>query len=293
MLKTINNPAIPGVEIPAGIDVNVPLTEAVPSFIADVPPPIEIPAPPAVPLITTAPRINKLFFTGRLKSGKDYAAKLSGATIFGFADPLYAIASHSFGVTVNSTEGKDIPGIREFLQTVAQWGRGVINEKYPLTVARALFMAQIRANGELGNYGCPEVQWANYGKDVDIWLNACIARANAFLAENPDARVAVTNCRFENEFKRLAAEGFVHWHCLCSANTWKTRLAVSKLTPDSPAVKDLSEKLAADLDANVIKQISAVKTGPQLRCIWSDELAAKPSARLHTVETFLKSIGGQ
>lgn len=250
---------------------------------------IAAPLPPQPELPRTNPR--KLFFTGRLKSGKDYAAKASGAVIFGFADPLYAIATHFFGVTVNASEGKDIPGVRAFLQQVGQWGRAAVTEQYPLTVGRALFSQAVREAGAAGKLGHPEVEWDTYGKNPDIWLNACIFRADLYLNAHPNARVAITNCRFENEFKRLTEEKFQHWHCMCGPKTWATRLAESKLTPESPAVKDLSEQLAVKLDQNVIKQVSAIKAGPMLRAIWSDT-GIKPNPRLHSIQSFLQTVGG-
>lgn len=237
-----------------------------------------------------ATRIQKLCFTGRLGAGKDHVAAASGATIFGFADPLYAVASYYFGTDITSTKNKELPGVREFLQTIGQWGRAVVNEKYPLTIQRALMVKQVRSDGITGGFGFFQVDWDSFGKNPDIWLNACIERANIFLEKNPDGRVAITNVRFSNEFQRLAAEGFSHWHIMCGLRSWTARLAKSGLTPDSPAVKDTSEQLAAKLDASVIKQTSEIKQGPKLRAIWSDE-AAPPSGRLHTVESFLKSIG--
>lgn len=237
-------------------------------------------------------RVNKFFFTGRLKSGKDFAATAAGAKIIGFADPLYAIASYYFHLEINATEGKDIPGVREFLQTIGQWGRGVVSEKYPLNVGRAIFISQILSGGPKGFFGFPEVAWATYGRHNDIWLDAAIIRANEYIAANADARVAITNCRFDHEFKRLQADGWQHWHSLCSPKTWAARLLAEKLTPESAAVRDLSEQLAANLDSNVVKQLSAQKDGPKLRAIWNDRDTACPSSRLHSVESFLASIGG-
>lgn len=246
-------------------------------------------APPAAP-VAGSRYVQKLFFTGRLKSGKDYAAKASGATIFGFADPLYSIASHFFGVTVNANEGKDLPGMRAFLQTVGQWGRATVSEQYPLIPTRALFIRAVRAAGDAGALGHEEVEWPTYGSNPDIWLNACILRADLYLNAHPGDRVAVTNCRFENEFTRLQAEGFEHWHAMCSPKSWAARLAESKLTPESPSVRDTSEQLAAKLDRSVIEQLSAQKTGARLKSIWSDSVPP-PSPRLHTVESFLQAVG--
>lgn len=234
----------------------------------------------------------KLFFTGRLKSGKDHAAACLDATILGFADPIYAIAAYYFGVEVSSTVGKDTPGVRAFLQTVGQWGRGITSEQYPLTVPRALFIDRVRTDGSKGSFGFPEVAWDTYGHNGDIWLDACIARANTFLESHPKNLVAITNCRFNNEFKKLTEEGFQHWHVMVSPATWAKRLAASQLTMESPAVKDTSEQLASSLDSNVIKQLSAAKNGAKLRCLWNDDVAPVPSTRLHSLTTFLQSVKG-
>lgn len=302
--KPVNPPAPRVSNEVAALDAHLALLNSIPQPGAPdgVQPP---PAPPSLPYapeespfitdepIAPAPPVGarKLFFTGRLKSGKDYAAKASGATIFGFADPLYAIASHFFGVTVNANEGKDIPGMRAFLQTVGQWGRAEVSEQYPLTPARALFIQSVRELGSAGRLGSPEVEWQTYGANPDIWINACIFRVDLYINANPGKRVAITNCRFGNEFSRLQAEGFQHWHCMCGPKTWAERLEQSKLTPASPSVRDMSEQLAAKLDHNVITQLNASKEGPKLRAIWSDPNAPKPSPRLHNVESFLQAIG--
>lgn len=313
----MNNPAIQGVVVPPGVDTKV----VEPTQVHRPAPPETVPfsGGPAVvepeaaalhadvkesnaarkqfeaeeiaQLKSRAP-VNKLFFTGRLKSGKDFAATAAGAKIIGFADPLYAIASYYFHLEINATEGKDIPGVREFLQTVGQWGRGVVSEKYPLNVGRAIFISQILSGGPKGFFGFPEVAWATYGRHNDIWLDAAIIRANEYIAANADARVAITNCRFDHEFKRLQSDGWQHWHSLCSPKTWAARLLAEKLTPESAAVRDLSEQLAANLDSNVVKQLSAQKDGPKLRAIWNDDVTPCPSSRLHSVESFLASIGG-
>lgn len=321
LLNTLNNPNIEGVVVPPGVNTKVPVEttalqpaiDAVSAnFRADLagrlqaePPeplqdkikskPLKIPAPVATPPATIRPepaKVQKLFFTGRLKTGKDYAATAAGAEIISFAAPMYAIASYYFHTEISATVGKDLPGIREFLQTIGQWGRGVITVQYPLNVARALFIARVRAGGPKGQFGFPEVAWDTYGSNNDIWLDAAIIRADEKLLISPGTRVAFTNCRFDHEFKRLHAHGFQHWHSLCSPKTWAARLAIEKLTPESPAVRDVSEQLAANLDADVVKQLSAHKDGPKLRAIWNDNEAPCPSSRLHSVDSFLTSLGG-
>lgn len=328
LLNTMNNPAIEGVVVPPGVSTKVVESPhfvvkppAPPEDVIDktsIPPVIDHaliedtksvldpvltgPRPPAYvarpghdtvpqPPAPGRPPVSKLFFTGRLKSGKDYAATAAGAEIISFAAPLYAIASYYFHVEISATVGKDLPGVREFLQTIGQWGRGAVSEKYPLNVTRALFITRIVRGRPSNDFGFPEVDWATYGSNNNIWLDAALVRANKTLAASPGARVAITNCRFDHEFKRLQSDGFQHWHSLCSPKTWTARLLVEKLTPESPQVRDLSEQLAANLDANVVKQLSAQKNGPKLRAIWNDD-APCPSPRLHSVESFLQSLKG-
>lgn len=299
LLDTVNNPNIPGMEAPAAKPKPKMKTEpkparpTAPAAPAEAPTPTPTPTPaPAAATPTPAPaaRVDRLFFTGKLKSGKDFASAAAGAKIFGFADPIYALARHFFKIPVSSAE-KTAPGIREFLQTVGQWGRGHIDEAYPLTVHRAIFVELVRDPRFAGRVEFPEVAWDTFGNNPSIWLDACVARAEAFQAANPGARVAVTNCRFEIEFTRLQSLGWQHWHSVCSNKTWAARLAKSGLTPDSSTVKDTSERLAAGLDASVIKQVSEHPHGPKLRAIWSDT-EKSPSGRLHSVESFVAAIGG-
>lgn len=221
-----------------------------------------------------------IFFTGRLGIGKDYCAAAAGYNIVGFADPMYALANHFFGTAVSATEGKDAPGMRTFLQTVGQWGRGDVNAEYPYTPLRAIFITMIRSLSAAG--ALPDSKsWEKFGYQ-DFWVDRLIDRT----ASAP-GRLAVTNCRFENEFSRLKNQGWQHWHIIANPNTWTARLAAKKLTPQSPECNNMSEALAKKLDANVVKILSTERTGPKLRVIWNDPAVKCPSTRLHTLDEFL------
>jgi len=280
LLAAMNNADIPGVALPTKEELA-----------ASKPPP-----PPPVPVETLKPlssnvgtNRNLLFFTGRLKAGKDYIAAAAGAKIFGFADPIYQLASHFFGVEVTSTTNKDLPGMRAALQIIGQWGKGVISDKYPVTPARALFVESVRRK----SMSLPStllVDWASYGANQTIWLDACMRRVAVYQEENPGARVAVTNARFDFEVKALKDAGWRHFHVMCSTDTWKKRLAESKMTPESPTVKDMSEALAHAIDSDVVKRTSAQRAGSRLAVIWNDS-QPRISDRLHTLESFLQSLG--
>jgi len=227
-------------------------------------------------------RPNRLFFTGRLCAGKDYCATQTGAQIFGFADPMYYLATHFFKTEVTATANKDLPGMRAFLQAVGQWGRGTVNEQYPLTPARATFITMIRSLHAAGVIKGFEVDWDSFGHNENIWLDACLKRA-----ESCEGRAAITNVRFADEFNRVRSEGWRHWHVMVSQATWRARLATRKLTPDSPAIKDTSERFAAFLDADVTKKISAQPSRNKMRVIWNDN-TVPPSPRLFTMAEFLR-----
>jgi hypothetical protein len=229
-----------------------------------------------------------LLFSGRFKSGKDFVAEAAGAKIFSFADPLYALLEEFFGTT-----DKNVPGAREFLQTVGQWGRGHVDGNYPLSPQRALFV-QLMRSLPMDHFGqC--VAWTDFGRTADIWLEACAARVKAHLdastaVTNLQRRCAITNARFENELGHFRNAGWVHWHVMCSPRTWTDRLKAAGLDPQSTAARDTSEQMALRLDAQVMKTIAHQPRGPMLRVIWSDDKVATPSPRIFTVNQWLQHI---
>lgn len=285
LLSLLNNPAITGAVVPKST-----ITKASPAASpgATVPrkaaPIVEQPTPQSQSASqgTVAPiSLNKVVFTGRLMSGKDYVSEQAGLKVFSMASPLYALQKLFFGAA-----DKTVPGAREFLQTAGQIGRGELSAALPLSIERANFIALVRAHAER----LPDdfsVDWPSYGRHENLWLDAMLLRVRKHLDNNPGARVAVTNARFSNELTRLTAEGFVHFHCMTSAPTWSARLQKVGLMPESPECKNISEHLAAALDANVIKTLSGAKHGPKLRAVWSDEKMQPPSGRLLTVSEFV------
>jgi hypothetical protein len=213
-------------------------------------------------------------------SGKDWIAEHVGAKIFGYAEPLYAVQAFFFPETDKTT-----PGARAFLQHVGQWGRNEINEKYPLSVDRAIFVSIIRNLGKSGTFGHEEVDWDSFGRNPEIWENALHRRVENWQKKNPGRTVFVTNVRFENELKNMHRNGWAHFHVTCSPATWKERLTKAGLTSQSPEVNDMSERLAAALDADVIRRISQ-GTGRKLRVIWCDNQVVVPSQRYYSIAEF-------
>lgn len=281
LVSMLNDPNITGAQVPSAAEQ----AEAMPIAIASPRPVAVIPNAP-IPATPAAPEnTQRIFFTGRVKSGKDYLAEAAKCKIFGFADPMYALATYFFGVTVNSTQGKDLPGMRSFLQTLGQWGRGINDANYPYTPARAAFIQLIRSLGSMEQPGfCPSVDWKNYGLSSDLWVDSCVKRVSEYLAQSPEARVGLTNCRFINEYKALSSSGFQGWHVMASGPTMQKRWLAAGLSPE--ALSNSSEQMAARMDANTIKEISARRNGSKLHVIWSDS-TPPPSNRFYTVDEFL------
>lgn len=311
LVSFLNNPAVTGAVVEKEIaDVanspavkpfvdnnfisSSPFQEGAPTAPPAAPPPNKQAAPLGRKLFLTGPPPTqpvplgrKIFLTGRLCSGKDFVAGKIGAEIFGFADPIYALAEYLLDIKVNANDGKDQPGVRKFLQTVGQWGRNEVNEQYPHTVERAMFCMMVRSLANQNCLGADGVEWGQFGLSSDLWVDGLLKRV-ASVESNAVDIIAVTNCRFPNEYKRLSEAGYQHFHCACSPPTWLARLAEKKLDAKSPVVSDLSEKLASDLNADLTKKLSAAKQGPKMRVIWNDEKVPCPSNRIYTLEEFVQ-----
>lgn len=220
-----------------------------------------------------------VFTTGRLRVGKDFVLKSLGYQIHGFADPLYALQKYFFG-----TDDKSVPGARKFLQTIGQWGRGQIDEKYPLSATRANFTTIIRGLGQNGvlpkSLG---VDWNQFGQNPDLWLNAFLTR----MGTQAEGQHGVSNVRFVNEHEGLSTAGWTHFHVMCSAQTWAKRLKESGLTPASPELKDLSEQMAIGLDADSMRRVKIKPQGPKLRVIWNDPEVRSPSSRFYILNELI------
>lgn len=232
---------------------------------------------PVVP-VAPKPAPTRIFFTGRIGVGKDFLASAIGATVFGFADPLYALAARLFGVPVSAdAASKSTPGIRETLQRIGQYGRGTVNAQYPLTLERALLVEYLR---KLGPEVDTAVAWDEFGSNPEIWLEACLRR----VADADPLLAVVTNVRFENEFRGLTTTGWVGYHVMASDAT----LVQRGVKFVSTAANDVSEQLAIKLDKSALQ--AARQSGNRLRVIWSDS-AAIPSPRFMSVGYFQSIFG--
>lgn len=227
--------------------------------------------------------IKRLALSGQLRAGKDYIAQLCNYPIVGFADPIYKVVFHLTG-----TRDKTVPGVRDMMQKLGQWGWGHIDEKYPWTPERALtiryirqlhadWKENIRIGGQTPHPFGDEfafVDWFQYGArhpNKDFWVKILLARV-----DNMD-RVANVNTRFEHELEPLRDNGFEHYHVMCSEETRRERMG-EKEAANLNTLNDKSEQFALWCNENM----------PQYRTIWNDHRPMPCDKHYMTVEQFVE-----
>jgi hypothetical protein len=209
------------------------------------------PAPEPVAQATAPGRtINTDFIllTGRSGAGKDYVAGRVGRPVQKLDTLILKLCEEAFGRHPEAA----LVGI---LDAVTAWGRGTVSAKYPLTPARLTFC--LRMQEVYPDFGMPS-----------FWTDR--------IANNPDfSKCIVPGVADPEDFKRLTAEGYMHFHVVCSNATFAQR----------PKKEWVDNSLAIHLD----KQIQARINSPgqdKLRVIWSDT-APCPSKRFYTVDEFV------
>lgn len=225
---------------------------------------------------------DRLFvFSGLMHAGKDFVAKYANLQIFGFADPLYELSEHFHG-----TRDKSQPGIRRWLQTVAQWGWGCNNDEYPHTVERGMFTRLVRQQGVEMTKNFRWVNWSEYGSRQDFWANILLIRlglrpvgsSQTFLfSDLRPNNIAITNARFDHELRPIKSAGFKHFLVACSEDSRRERMAKLGFSPTAKDQQDISEQLAQRLDL------------PDERIIWNDHRPMPASRQFLTLDQFVES----
>jgi hypothetical protein len=129
---------------------------------------------------------------------------------------MYLIAKEIFG-----DPKKGQPGFRRFLQQTGQFGRGIVNESYPLSIERASFNRLVVEIGQnLPDYKTD--QWRNYGKDKSFWAEILLEK---YRREGDDKDIIVNDLRFECDKTLFQWNGFEVYLVLCTEETRKERLA--------------------------------------------------------------------
>lgn len=231
----------------------------------------------------------KIAFTGQMYAGKDFTAAAIGGNIISIAEPIYALTKHYFG-----TADKSVPGIREFMQKVGGWGRGVFDEEHPATPERALFIELIRAPYSPLLHTYPEILWGDFGRDSDFWLRHAGRRAD----EIHDGIVCVVGARMDNEREFFRTNGWTMVHVTCRPETQSARAAAIGVKGFCAGARRphwescLSERYAISLD----RLIDAGDFEPALSrshfVVWNDD-APKPCDRFYTVEEFKANVASR
>lgn len=215
---------------------------------------------------------DRLFaFSGLMFAGKDYVAQQLGLTIVGFADPLYEMSEY-----FNGTRDKSVPGVRRFLQQAGQWGWGCVNEQNPHSMERAVFVQQVRRFGKDVTQNFKWVDWSEYGKRKDFWVNILLTRMGLVDSEfdirgrPPFRNIAITNVRFDHELQPLRKASFQHYHVMCSERTRQARMEAKGYTWKPAELADTSEQLALRMPNDL----------PPNRIIWNDTEVSMPKSYL-------------
>ena len=212
--------------------------------------------------------INRVVFTGRMGSGKDWLAGQIGFRVVGFADPIYQLADRLIG-----SHDKSQPGVRLWLQRIGCWGRGEVSERHPLSIERHEQVERIRALPP-GTYGVG--YWHSFGQHTDFWTNNLI---DCLASVEPEDRVCVPNARFQPEVDRLVAIGFEHFHVAGRHYTPIDRLRAAGQRIDPDDLMDSTEHLAIALD--VLHRLD--------RTVWNDPRPPDQPGQL-TVEQFAQLV---
>lgn len=206
---------------------------------------------------------NLVALTGRARAGKDHTAKILQLETISIADPLYEICEYYL-----KSCDKENPTHRRFLQLVGAWGRGT---QEPDTTKEIPLRKDVSQDlNALGNKITPKISstcpidWSQFGKNQDFWLNIILARAKAKIQQyGHKTHLAIPNIRFTNELEAFQRLGFLHLHIHCSEETITQRRGPNFGETNN---NDPTEDLAKTLDLTL--------HGPTV--IWNDPQKATP-----------------
>jgi hypothetical protein len=242
--------------------------------------------------------------TGRRRAGKDHVAETNGYVIYGFADPMYDLAEHFIG-----SSDKEKPGVLDFIYRIGAWGRGDVNEEYPLTPERKRITEDIRETATQFTSIGSATQWQSFGKYPSFWTQILENR----IRQSDEDRIAVTNARFPNELRRMCKNaGLNHYHVMCAEETRMDRLGEEEYHGPSSDPEDLpvTEQMAAHFDRaargcdvdtsdnsdltvgdrrmyDLSRQMEAVQNRDTL--VWNDDPTNKPASIREDVWTKTKT----
>ena len=236
--------------------------------LAKSPPP---PLPKSGPVASTiTPIQRRLLFTGLPRTGKSWLATHLGARVFEFDDPIFSLAASAFGEVPAADLGRFVPEVRA-------WGEGAVNDKYPLTATRALFIEYMRSAGKQGDllFGVPVSEFGTAG----FWTNCLLARATRFTEEFPKELLVVTDVTEAGQYTALKEGGFLPFH-----------ITSHPMTRSARGGSNVADKLAGIIERDITQKVSQSPAGKRLWCVWCDEKYPTPSARFYSVADFLQAF---
>lgn len=201
--------------------------------------------------------VRRIILTGRSGVGKNYLAQQAGLPVLELDTPCYDLLRGRFPNASNA----DLAGPAS---TLYWYGEGLITKEFPVTIQRLLFISICDKWRHAGN-----IEFGNPG----YWVNHLVTSIE------PDQSVVVTGVTTTSDFKALLAQGFVHYHIMCSTKTMAQR-------PRNPRADD---RLAAAMDNDVIRKVSQQPRGDRLHAVWNDTTTA-PGSRFYSVQDFLNAV---
>lgn len=231
----------------------------------------------------------RIMLFGKIRAGKDFVADRLSIPKHNLARPFYWLINNLIGNTV-----KGNPGMRRTMQEIGQWGRGIINEQYPVTTARISFVNMVR---KLEG-------WESYGEKMDFWAHK-LCQSPEILDLTKD--LVVTDCRYLDDSKAIEKYNVEPYLVLCYEETRKSRIDAlgEKYDGIIPVPKigeipkydldfllkhtDISEVYATYLSWNAL--YSNDLGFSQDRIIWNDENPMPAGKKFLTVESFLERHG--
>jgi hypothetical protein len=216
-----------------------------------------LPVPQQPPVQTAAQQVvkqrpDKFFLTGRKGAGKHYlSSRLNGVTILDLSAAPLGLCQKFLGTAHPA-----------LIAELKAWGDGVISQQFPLSWVRACVQHLVNLDG--------------FGK-AHFWIDQLLTGSKG--------RVCILGVESAEDLLYLRNKlGFVHYHVMASPATISARSG----NPTGPAPADAFN---GAIDQDVVRKVSAQRTGERLRAIWNDD-AQPVSDRFFSAAHWLAELGG-
>lgn len=231
-----------------------------PAPAAPAPPPSAAPAPAVAPV-----DYSRLILTGRSGCGKTYlVAELKrhvqdgGAIV---ARELYETILDGVRTMCPLSDTE----VEPLLPLLRAWADGEISANYPMTPARILFLAAMRARTGLQDFGTPDFTMTRF-----MEVTSKVGDIGRIIQ-------VVTRVENEKDLIRLRQAGWIHFHVMCTESALKARSVRA----------NADNRVAIALDRDATMRSNSPDT-IQVRCVWND--VAPVPHNLYSVDRFLAEV---